>query len=255
MNIVSFSGGKDSTAMLLMMLEKGIQVDRVICVDTTKEFPQMYEHIEKVQAMIEPLKIEIVKIDFDYWLGERLLSKGKRAGEHGLGWPDMRNRWCTQLKMDAFTSALCGNDLIANKWPSVKGQTQKNKLYTQFLGITFDEKSREQSSKQAGRNVRYPLVEWQITEKQALEYCYSKGLDWDGLYEKFHRVSCWCCPLSRIRELRVLYNDFPELWKDLQEMDKKSFRKFRSDYSVADLTERFAKEGNNGHKRISKASQ
>jgi len=41
MNIVSFSGGKDSTAMLLMMLEKGIPVDRVICVDTTKEFPQM----------------------------------------------------------------------------------------------------------------------------------------------------------------------------------------------------------------------
>ena len=66
MSIVSFSGGKDSTAMLLMMLEKGITVDRVICVDTTKEFPQMYEHIKKVQAIIEPLKIEIVKIDFDY---------------------------------------------------------------------------------------------------------------------------------------------------------------------------------------------
>lgn len=36
MNIVSFSGGRDSTAMLLMMLEKGITVDRVVCVDTTK---------------------------------------------------------------------------------------------------------------------------------------------------------------------------------------------------------------------------
>lgn len=56
-HVVSFSGGKDSTAMLLMMIEKGITVDRVICVDTTKEFPQMYEHIQKVQAMIEPLKL------------------------------------------------------------------------------------------------------------------------------------------------------------------------------------------------------
>ena len=46
MNIVSFSGGKDSTAMLLMMIDKGITVDRIICVDTTKEFPQMYEHIK-----------------------------------------------------------------------------------------------------------------------------------------------------------------------------------------------------------------
>ena len=63
-----------------------------------------------------------------------------------------------------------------------------------------------------------------------------------GLYEKFHRVSCWCCPLSRISELRVLYNDFPELWEELEKMDKKSFRKFRSDYSVAELREKFANE-------------
>ena len=93
-----------------------------------------------------------------------------------------------------------------------------------------------------GRNIQYPLVEWEITEKQALEYCYSKGLNWGGLYEKFHRVSCWCCPLSRIGELRILYNDFPELWNELQEMDKKSFRRFRSDYSVNDLSEKFANE-------------
>ena len=78
MNIVSFSGGKDSTAMLLMMIEKNIKIDRIICVDTTKEFPQMYQHIQKVQTMIDPLEIEIVKIDFDYWFGEHIKTKGKK---------------------------------------------------------------------------------------------------------------------------------------------------------------------------------
>jgi len=224
MNIVSFSGGKDSTAMLLMMLERGISVDRVICVDTTKEFPAMYEHIEKVQSMIEPLKIEIVKIDFDYWFGDHIKTRGKRKGETGYGFPDFRNRWCTTLKSQAVR----------------KLQKTISQDSTQFHGIAFDEKHR--TDKNPGRDIQYPLVEWGITEKQALEYCYSKGLDWGGLYEKFHRVSCWCCPLSRIGELRVLYNDFPELWKDLQEMDKKSFRRFRSDYSVNDLTKRFANE-------------
>jgi len=34
-NIVSLSGSKDGTALLLMMLERGMQVDRVICVDAT----------------------------------------------------------------------------------------------------------------------------------------------------------------------------------------------------------------------------
>ena len=56
MNIVSFSGGKDSTAMLLMMLEKGIDIGRVVCVDTTKEFPEMYRHIEAVQKNNLPYK-------------------------------------------------------------------------------------------------------------------------------------------------------------------------------------------------------
>lgn len=224
MNIVSFSGGKDSTAMLLMMLEKGIKVDRVICVDTTKEFPQMYAHIKKVQALIEPLKIEIVKIDFDYWFGEHIKTKGKRTGEIGYGFPDFRNRWCTTLKREAVKKI--------QKTISVES--------IQFHGIAFDEKERTANNK--SRNIKYPLVEWGITEEQALNYCYARGLDWSGLYEKFHRVSCWCCPLSRIGELRVLHNEFPELWKELEEMDKKSFRKFRSDYSVADLREKFANE-------------
>ena len=65
MNIVSFSGGKDSTAMLLMMLVKGITVDRIICVDTTKEFPAMYRHIKKVYnsiatCFVDPYPISIM---------------------------------------------------------------------------------------------------------------------------------------------------------------------------------------------------
>lgn len=237
MNIVSFSGGKDSTAMLLMMLEKGIHVDRVICVDTTKEFPAMYRHIEKVQLMIEPLKIEVIKIDFDYWFGEHIKTRGKRIGEKGYGFPDFRNRWCTALKRQFFHKALASMRYDPRKRGGI---STIPKEVVEYHGIAFDEKHRAENNKK--RNIKYPLVEWGVTEKQALEYCYSKGLDWDGLYEKFTRVSCWCCPLSRIGELRVLHNDFPELWKELIEMDKKSFRKFRNDYSVSDLTKRFANE-------------
>jgi 3'-phosphoadenosine 5'-phosphosulfate sulfotransferase (PAPS reductase)/FAD synthetase len=223
MNIINFSGGKDSTAMLLMMLEKKITVDRIICVDTTKEFPAMYRHIKKVQKSC-PVNIEIVKIDFDYWFSEHIKTKGANKGKSGYGFPDFRNRWCTALKRDVVKKIQ--NTIKAN--------------CVQYHGIAYDEKERCNNNK--GRKIRYPLVEWKITEKQALEYCYSKGFDYEGLYEKFHRVSCWCCPLSRIGELRVLYNDFPELWTKLIKMDKKSFRKFRFDYSVNELSERFANE-------------
>jgi len=218
-NIVSFSGGKDSTAMLLMMLERGVIVDRVVCVDTTKEFPEMYRHIQKVQKVC-PIEIEIIKIDFDYWFGKHVKTRGKNKGKVGYGFPDFRNRWCTALKREAIKRLLKTCDSTI-----------------QFHGIAYDEKERCNNNK--GRDINYPLVEWGVTEKEALSYCYEKGFDWGGLYEKFNRVSCWCCPLSRIGELRVLYNDFPELWSKLELMDKLSFRKFRNDYSIDDLNKKF----------------
>jgi len=226
LNVVSFSGGKDSTALLLMMLEKGIRVDRVIFIDTTKEFPQTYENIDRVQEMIKPLKIEKFKIDFDYWFGEHIKTKGKYKGEKGYGWPGVNSRWCTGLKMATFNKAVRGEEVV------------------EFIGIAYDERERVVHNRQysKNRNVKYPLVEWGVREREALEYCYSKGLDWGGLYKKFNRVSCWCCPFQRIGALRTLFNDFPNLWQELREMDKKSGRKFRLNYSVDDLTGMFLKE-------------
>ena len=52
-HIVSFSGGKDSTAMTLKMLEDGWWVDEIIFADTGKDFPQMISHINKFDDYIQ----------------------------------------------------------------------------------------------------------------------------------------------------------------------------------------------------------
>ena len=81
-----------------------------------------------------------------------------------------------------------------------------------------------------------------MTEKDCLEYCYAKGFDWGGLYQIFHRVSCWCCPLQALSELRKLYEHFPDLWAQLRRWDDSTWRQFRADYSVRELEIRFAFE-------------
>ena len=43
--VVSLSGGKDSTAMLLGMLERGEHIDEIVYADSSVEFPGMYKHI------------------------------------------------------------------------------------------------------------------------------------------------------------------------------------------------------------------
>lgn len=45
---VSLSGGKDSTAMLLLMIERGMPIDMVLSADTGMEFPEMYAHLAKL---------------------------------------------------------------------------------------------------------------------------------------------------------------------------------------------------------------
>ena len=50
MHVVSFSGGKDSTAMLLRMIEENMPIDIILYCDTGLEFPEMEEHIGRLRS-------------------------------------------------------------------------------------------------------------------------------------------------------------------------------------------------------------
>lgn len=77
-HIIQFSGGKDSTAMLLMMLEKGMPVDEIIFCDTGKEFPDMYKHIEKVEKYIGRAITRLkAGYSFDYYFADYVKTDGK----------------------------------------------------------------------------------------------------------------------------------------------------------------------------------
>ena len=227
--ILNFSGGKDSTALLLMILEKGLPLDYIINVDTTKEFPQMYEHIEKVKKYIDK-EIHTVSFDFDYWFKEkRRKDTSKYRDKKGYSWPSMQQRWCTALKRQGVNKKI--KQLVPTGEPII-----------QYIGFAADEMHRAERKTNKKANNRYPLIEWGITEAQALQYCYDRGFDWGGLYEHFSRVSCFCCPLKSIKEVKQIYLHYPEQWAIMKEMDKYSWKTFRADYSLAQLEERFRRE-------------
>jgi len=201
--IVSLSGGKDSTAMLLMMLEHGEQIDDIVFFDWGMEFPQMYEHLEKLENYIGRKITRLYpKHSWDYWMFEHLYITGQRKGTRGNGWPGVRFRFCTREKMNALIKYenSIGADSVC-------------------IGYSYRERFRRASYKY---NQRYPLLEWGVTDTESLKYCQSHGFDWGGLYKLFKSVSCWCCPLKSKRELQALRDHFPELWQKLLEMDAKS---------------------------------
>ena len=240
---VSLSGGKDSTAMLLLMIERGMPIDVVLTADTGMEFPEMYKHLRRLDDYLyreRGIHITILRHPkgFEYLMFEEPKQKlssienRKRLGVSlcGNGWPGIQVRWCTgQLK----------THLISKEVNRLKGQY--NALH--YVGIAADEAHR-------CKGEQYPLVEWGITEAEALQICYDRGYDWGGLYEIYHRCSCWCCPLQRIDELRKLRHHHPELWARLMELDRRAITQFghnplgqfKQNWTVEQLERRFAEE-------------
>jgi len=229
--VVSLSGGKDSTAVLLKLLEHEMLVHEVVYVDTGKEMPEMAKHIGRLRDQVEAEYIQFTQLQlekpFEYWLGKHVKTKGKHKGKKGYGWPDHMNRWCTSLKIQTLKRYY-------------KQLTTEHET-VEFIGFAADEIQRTENNKDS-RIKEYPLVLWDMVEEDALKYCYSQGYDWGGLYDKFARVSCYCCPLSRLSELKYVYKNYPELWQDMKQMDVKSYRQFRSDYSLDDLELKFETE-------------
>lgn len=231
LHVVSFSGGKDSTAMLLRMLEEGMQVDLILYCDTGLEFPEMDEHIRKVEAYIGR-EITVIKSEHDfmwYALEKERRTRGKvgntESVKYGYGWPSMRIRWCTtHLKTEVIDRYL--------------RQLGESYELIQYVGIAADEPKRK-------RDLNYPLIDWGMSEADCLKYCHDRGFTWGGLYDHKKRVSCWCCPLQSLKDLRYLYEHRPELWCELLRMDESLSKldyQFQYGVTVADIERRFEVE-------------
>lgn len=225
LHIVSLSGGKDSTAMLLRMLEEGMPVDIILFCDTGMEFEGLYRHIDKLGAYIGRTITRLKSpYTFEYLMLEHTPKRKNPTleGRKGFTWPGPRARWCTAMLKTRVIRAY------------LKDLSQDYEII-EYVGIAADERQRVHDK-------QYPLVEWGMTEADCLAYCRERGFDWDGLYDIFHRVSCWCCPLQSLEELRKLRRYFPELWEHLRWLDKQTWRSFLKTYSVEQLETRFALE-------------
>ena len=230
-HIVSCSFGKDSLAMLLMMLEKQIPIDEVVYFNTGAEFESIQNNVDKMRKILKDKEIIFTELkprtSFMFNMLKKKIIKRNGVEQRGYGWCGGACRWGTSLKTQAIK--------------------QNNKKYekeeiTQYIGIAYDEPKRVRDIK----NIKYPLVDWKMTEKDCLKYCYSKGWNWkqDGidLYQILDRVSCWCCKNKNLNELRNIYKYLPKVWQRLKELQSKINMPYRKDKTIFDLEDKFRNE-------------
>jgi hypothetical protein len=184
--IVSFSGGKDSTAMLLKMLENKEPIHSVLYFDTEREFPEIKEHIEQIKYL--PIKFVTVR----HWAGFDFLQQryGKAHGSGG---------WCVAAKRDC-----------CNKY--MRLMLKDNPRLIECIGFSYDEKNRAKNIDKKW-SVRFPLIEYKMTGKDALLYCKKKGYLFGGIYDWMpsQRVSCYDCPKKRKSDFEAIKKYHPEL--------------------------------------------
>lgn len=228
--VASVSFGKDSTAMLLRLIEEKKPLDEVVFYDTGMEFDCIYKIRDKLIPLMKEngIKYTELKPSTPFWIDMLLREKKKRTGQIVYG--------------DGFCGGAC-------RWHTFKKQKACNDYCKDcfvYIGIAVDEPKRLVN---LDSNKIAPLAEWGMTENDCLEYCRDHGIEWieDGvdLYSILDRVSCWCCKNKNLKELKNIYLYLPRYWKMLKGLQDKIDVPFKGEgKSIFELEERFKRETN-----------
>lgn len=213
-HIASVSFGKDSLAMLLLMIEKGYPLDEVVFYDTGVEFKAIYNIRDKILPLLATNNIKYTEVkpkyDFLYMAHSKPVKKRTGEIEHGYSWCGGSCRWGTSQKTQAID----------------KHKKSYNEPIAEYVGIAFDEPERLERAKEKGQIT--PLADWGMTEKDCINYCRERGYNWieNGvdLYDILGRVSCWCCANKNRKELKNIYQYLPEYWEKLKDFQSKTER-------------------------------
>lgn len=128
----------------------------------------------------------------------RVLQKGQSAGKLN-SWP------------------LCGKCCIQRdcKLPPIRAYMRSlGSGVVQYIGIAYDEQERL-TRLEAEKTISL-LEKYQKTERDAADICKRAGL-YSPAYAFSDRNGCFFCPNAKERELRHLYECYPDLWARLLE--------------------------------------
>ena len=222
--VCCFSGGKDSTAMLIHLLESNQQVDEVLYVSMGS---WMWDgHLEHIRQVEDTLGVEITVLDV-----EDEIIKGFQR----WGFPSWLNRWCTGIKRESMRKFL-----HTKYSKSLEREREREReSIVQYIGYTVDEVRRTSKKLYSSYDVEYPLVEANITSEDALAICKGYGFHFNGVYEHHEHYNCWLCPLQKRGELEYLYNNEPSLWDKLRKMQQSTDGYYQDGMSIFDFDKRF----------------
>lgn len=199
-HILGLSGGKDSTALAILMHKKFPQMEYFFC-DTHKELPETYEYLDRIKARLG-ITITYLSADrgFDHWLDV-----------YGGYLPSPKVRWCTRKLKIVPLEQFIGNDEAIS-----------------YVGIRADEKRDGYISTKPNIKAVYPFKEAGLVHADIIRLLDESGIGLPSYYRWRTRSGCFFCFFQRKYEWVKLAEEHPDFFAEAvkYEQEHSDGRKF-----------------------------
>jgi len=196
-NIVSFGGGVNSTALIIEMIRRNVKIDYIIFADTGSEMPETYEHIEIMKKWFKDHNLAFIVVKsklgsvYDHYFNKKTI-------------PYRKFRSCTdKFKIRPIT-----------KWV----KKFKGRGVIQNIGISIEERNRQFKTRLSWVKFEFPLIKWKINRKSCINIIQNEGLSVPI------KSGCFMCPFQSNNSWKLLYSKHNELFKKSIELEQNSIK-------------------------------
>jgi hypothetical protein len=186
-HILSFGGGVNTVALMVLLTEEGAPLDEAVFADTGAEVPETYEYLTRASTYLEQRGIPL-----------RIVSR-RAPG---------RNLYDTSWQREVFPSAIW-------RWSTRDFKVRPIYAYyrsldadvVQYVGIAYDEVHRMKDSLVPFVTNCYPLVDKKLGRQGCIEVIQKAGLPLPV------KSGCFFCPFNSLDRWQWLLTEHPDLFE------------------------------------------
>lgn len=207
MNIVSFGGGTNSTAMIIGMYHKGIPIDLILFADTGAEMPHTYSYVKIFDKWLEQHNLpRITVVETVDKQGNRLTLEKECIDNKAL--PSI----AYGFKKCSIKHKVSPQDKYCNNYEPCKEMWNKGIKINKYVGYDAGEERRKSNAHAYDIQDKkykkvYALIDWGWYREDCIRVIQEEGLPLPG------KSSCFFCPSMKKKEIKDLERQHPELFK------------------------------------------
>lgn len=206
MNIISFGGGTNSTALLIGMYERNIPADLILFADTGGEKPHTYQHIEIMNKWLAEHNMpSITKVKNVDQKGERLTLEQECLKSKTL--PSIAYGY----KKCSLKHKIGPQDKFCNNYKPCIECWKRGEKVVKYIGYDAGEENRMYNAHAIDMQDKkytkvYALIEWGWYRDDCIKKIQQYGIPLPG------KSSCFFCPSMKKPEILELEAKYSELF-------------------------------------------